>query len=119
MTLVPTTIPYLKQLKQEQIEKGFILDKVCRHPDGREVLPNYITRKNRTMLKKHGMPPIRFHDYRGTCASLLAPKLTPKQLQDFMGHEQISTTMEIYVKSYDEDRKAVAATMDGILGNCV
>lgn len=119
LTLVPATIPYLKQLKQEQIAKGFVLDKVCRHPDGREVFPNYITRKNRTMLKAHGMEHIRFHDYRATCASLMASKLTPKQLQDFMGHEQISTTMEIYVKSYDEDRKAVAATMDGILGKCV
>lgn len=119
LTLVPATVPYLKQLKQEQIDKGFTLDKVCRHPDGREVLPNYITRKNRTMLKAHGMEPIRFHDYRATCASLLASHVKPKQLQELLGHEQISTTMEIYVKAYDEDRKAVAATMDGILGNCV
>lgn len=78
-----------------------------------------ISQKNRRMLKAHDMEHIRFHDYRATCASLMASKLTPKQLQDFMGHEQISTTMEIYVKSYDGDRKAVAATMDGILGKCM
>lgn len=119
LTLVPATVPYLKELKQEQIAKGFVLDKVCRHPNGGEVFPNYITRKSRTMLKVHGMEHIRFHDYRATCASLLASHVKPKQLQELLGHEQISTTMEIYVKAYDEDRKAVAATMNGILGNCV
>ena len=61
------------------------------------------------------MEHIRFHDYRATCASLLASKLTPKQLQEFLGHEDISTTMEIYVKAYDTDRKAVAAAMENIL----
>lgn len=119
ISLVPETIPYLKQLKQEQIDKGFTLDKVCRHPDGREVLPDYITKTSKKMQKKFGMKHIRFHDYRGTCASLLAAHIKPKQLQELLGHEHISTTMEIYVKAYDEDRKAVAATMDGILGNCV
>lgn len=38
----------------------------------------------------------------------LASRLKPKQLQEFMGHERISTTIEIYVKSIDKDRKAVA-----------
>lgn len=115
LTLVEVTIPYLKQLKEEQTKLGIPLDKVCLHPDGGEVIPNYITRKMNTMLKKYNMEHIRFHDLRATCASLLAPHLKPKQLQEFMGHEQISTTMEIYVKAYDEDRKAVAAAMGNIL----
>ena len=115
LTLVSATIPYLKKLKEEQVNLGIPLDKVCLHPDGKEVLPGYITRRMNTMLKKYGMKHIRFHDLRATCASLLASCLKPKQLQEFMGHENIATTMEIYVKAYDEDRKAVAAAMESIL----
>ena len=119
LTLSPATIPYLIQLREEQERRGLELDKVCRWPDGKEVQPNYITQKFRRLLKKHGMEHIRFHDLRGTAASLLAPHATPKQLQEFMGHSKISTTMEIYVKAHADDRKQVAARMESILGNAL
>lgn len=115
LTLVDSTIPYLKELKAVQKKRGLILDKVCRWPDGKEVQPGYITHAFPKVLKRHGLKHIRFHDLRGTAASLLAQHAKPKQLQEFMGHNKISTTMEIYVKAFDDDRKAVAGFMNSIL----
>ena len=117
LSLLPSTVPYLKQLLDTQIRSGLTPDKVCRWPDGREVQPNYLTQKSRRMQKKHGLEHIRFHDYRGTAASLMAPHSTPKQLQEFMGHSKIATTMEVYVQAFDADRKAVAGRMDALLGD--
>ena len=117
LTLVESTIPYLKELKATQKKRGLKLDKVCRWPDGKEVQPGYITHAFPKVLKRHGLKHIRYHDLRGTAASLMAQSSTPKQLQEFMGHNKIATTMEIYVKAFDDDRKAVAGFMNSILEN--
>ncbi len=61
----------------------------------------------------------RVHDLRHTAASFLATQATPKQVQDFLGHEDISTTMNIYTHLQDEDRKATSCIMDSILKNSV
>ena len=96
-----------------------ILDKVCRWPDGRDVLPTYITAKIRKMMKKYGFEHIRVHDLRHTAASLLATQATPKQVQEFLGHSNIGTTMNIYAHILDDTRKATSGIMDGILKNSV
>ena len=67
--------------------------------------------------KKCGLPEIRLHDLRHTAASLLAPHVTPKQLQDFLGHEDISTTLGIYTHIVDEQRRATSNAMDKIIGS--
>ena len=49
------------------------------------------------MLKKAGLPDIRFHDLRHSAATmLLAMKAHPKVVQELLGHNQISMTMDIY-----------------------
>ena len=60
---------------------------------------------------------IRLHDLRHTAASLLATKATPKQVQEFLGHEDISTTMDIYVHLLDDERKETSKLMNSILEN--
>ena len=90
--LLPMTIPYLKELREKQSAAKLKTDKVVAWMDGQEVRPDFIYRKTRQLMKKCGLPVIRFHDLRHTAASLLAPHVTPKQLQEFLGHEDISTT---------------------------
>ena len=114
--LIASTIPYLQALKEKQKEAGLILDKVCVWPDGNLVRPDYITRKATKIMKKCSLPHIRFHDLRHTAASILAPHVTPKQLQEFLGHEDISTTLGIYTHILDDQRKATSDTMDSLLG---
>jgi len=49
------------------------------------------------VLKKAGLPDIRFHDLRHSAATiLLAMKVHPKVVQELLGHNQISMTMDIH-----------------------
>ena len=49
------------------------------------------------LLKKAGVPPIRFHDLRHTCATLLLSKdVNPKIVSEMLGHSSISVTLDIY-----------------------
>ena len=49
------------------------------------------------LLKKAGLPAIRFHDLRHSSATmLLGMKVHPKIVQEILGHSQISITMDIY-----------------------
>ncbi|GCE18661.1 tyrosine-type recombinase/integrase [Dictyobacter kobayashii] len=49
------------------------------------------------LLKKAGLPEIRFHDLRHSTATLLLEQGTnPKIVQEILGHSQISMTMDIY-----------------------
>ena len=49
------------------------------------------------MLKKAGLPDIRFHDLRHSSATmLLSLGVHPKVVQEILGHSQISMTMDIY-----------------------
>lgn len=66
-------------------------------PDGRLLSPDYVTRHFSQLLKKHGLPHIRFHELRHSCASLLINEgFTLKDIQEWMGHADIQTTANIY-----------------------
>ena len=111
------TVPYLKELKKTQENAKLDTDKVVAWMDGQEVRGDYITRKTRQLMKKCGLPIIRFHDLRHTAASLLAPHVSPKQLQEFLGHEDISTTYNVYTHILDEQKIATSAAMNEVLKN--
>lgn len=113
--LLPMTIPYLKELREKQAAAKLKTDKVVAWMDGQEVRPDFIYRKTRQLMKKCGLPVIRFHDLRHTAASLLAPHVTPKQLQEFLGHEDISTTLGIYTHVLDDQKRETTAAMNNVL----
>ncbi len=49
------------------------------------------------LLAKAGLPKIRLHDLRHLCASLLlADGVSPKVIQERLGHSSISITLDIY-----------------------
>jgi integrase len=51
----------------------------------------------KSVLKKAGFPPMRFHDLRHSAATiLLSMGIHPKVVQELLGHNQISMTMDIY-----------------------
>lgn len=59
--------------------------------------PEYLTSYFPQYIQKHGCKRMRFHDLRHSCASLLLANGVPlKQIQEWLGHSDFSTTANIY-----------------------
>jgi len=85
---------------------------------GQPMRPYTLTGKLERILKRAGLPKIRFHDLRHTCATLLLSKgVHPKFVQELLGHATISITLDRYSHVIpamgDHTRKA----MEDVLSN--
>ena len=75
------------------IENDYVFTK----PDGTLIRPDFVSQKLRKLIKEHNLPYIRFHDMRHTCASILLSKgWTLKDIQEWLGHSDITITANIY-----------------------
>lgn len=73
------------------------LDYICVDEMGNLIKPNSITDGFSRILQKNSLRKIRFHDLRHSCASLLLAGGVPmKQIQEWLGHSDFSTTANIY-----------------------
>lgn len=91
-------------------------DYVFKWDDGRPYAPDYITRKFPALLKAHGMPHIRLHELRHSCASLLINAgFTLKDVQEWMGHADIKMTANIYGHLDVSRKQSMAAKLSGDL----
>ena len=83
---------------------------------GNLILPNTVTDNFAQLLKEHGLRKIRFHDLRHSCASLLLKQGVPmKQIQEWLGHSDISTTANIYSHLDYKSKLTSANVMDNVL----
>ena len=68
------------------------------------------------LLKRAGLPEIRFHDLRHTCATLLLSKnVNPKVVSEMLGHASIAITLDIYSHVLPNMQDSAATAMDGAL----
>ena len=68
-------------------------------------------------LKKHNLKKIRFHDLRHSCASVLLAQGVPmKQIQEWLGHSDMSTTANIYSHLDAVTKAGTGAAMSKALG---
>ena len=73
------------------------LDYVCVNELGERLKPNALSDGFRRILEQNNLRVIRLHDLRHTCASLLlANGVSMKQIQEWLGHSDFSTTANIY-----------------------
>jgi len=85
---------------------------VCVNELGKLLLPNYVTKKFKELLETNGLRVIRLHDLRHSCASLLLHLgYNMKDIQLWLGHGDIGTTMNIYAH-VETSRKT--SMLDGI-----
>ena len=87
---------------------------------GNIIKPDYLTDSFAKLLVKNNLRRIRFHDLRHTCASLLMKNGVPmKQIQEWLGHSDFSTTANIYAHldfiSKLSSAQAMMAGMSGAL----
>lgn len=76
------------------------------------ILPNSVTDGFARLLAENGLRKIRFHDLRHSCASLLLKQGVPmKQIQEWLGHSDISTTANIYAHLDAQSKQLSAETM--------
>jgi integrase len=69
------------------------------------------------LLKRTGLPRIRFHDLRHTAATLLLGRgVNPKIVSEMLGHASIGITLDIYSHVLPTMQQSAAAQMDAALG---
>jgi len=69
------------------------------------------------LLDKAGLPRMRFHDLRHSCASLLLVQgVSARVVMETLGHSNISVTMDTYTHVLPELQRQAADAMDRALG---
>lgn len=91
-------------------------DYVFKWSDGRPFPPDYVTHHFSRLLKNHDLPHIRFHELRHSCASLLLNRgFTLKDVQEWMGHSDISVTANIYGHLDIARKQSIADSITSLL----
>jgi integrase len=77
---------------------------------------NVATASFKPLLKKAGLPDIRFHDLRHTCATLLLSRgHHPKLVQELLGHASVAITLDRYSHVLPGMGDQTAAAMEAAL----
>ncbi len=85
-------------------------------PMGGLYTPDTVSTNFSAILSSNWLRHIRFHDLRHSCASLLLANDVPmKQIQEWLGHSDISTTANIYSHLDFKSKITSANVMDGVL----
>ena len=89
---------------------------IFKWPDGHPFPPDYVSHHFTLLLKKHGLPHIRFRELRHSCASLLLNQgYTLKDVQEWMGHADIQMTANIYGHLDMQRKQNIAAQLSASL----
>jgi integrase len=74
------------------------------------------THRFEPLLKRAGLPRVRFHDLRHTCATLLLSKnVNPKVVSEMLGHASIAITLDTYSHVLPDMQDSAARAMEEAL----
>jgi integrase len=85
--------------------------------DGGAVGPSpYHYASFKPLLKRAGLPEMRFHDLRHTCATLLLSKnVNPKVVSEMLGHASIAITLDTYSHALPTMQESATEAMEDAL----
>lgn len=118
LPLCPYTYQFFRNLHNQQFAQQQLCggsyypdhhDFVCVNDMGIRLQPDFISQKFPKVLEKYGLRPIRFHDLRHSCATiLLYLGYSMKDIQTWLGHSNYSFTANTYVHSSSESQVQMA-----------
>lgn len=89
---------------------------LCKDERGVLLNPNYVTAKHKALLEQHGLPHIRFHDLRHSCATmLLANGVSLDRIKEWLGHSDIKMTMRYAHLNVSSAKSEMANIMNGLI----
>jgi integrase len=124
IALAPSAIDALRHHHARQAEERLSLgpawenhDMVFANALGRPMQANHVlNRLFRPLLSKAGLPRIRFHDLRHTCASLMLRQgIHPKIVSEMLGHSSIGMTLDTYSHVIPDMQHQAVKAMDALL----
>ena len=125
LPLVPPIRAMLLKLKEQQAENrkycgsswcGDYDGYLCLNEMGERLKPAYLSNRFSRALSENGLRHIRFHDLRHSSASLLIAHGIPlKQIQEWLGHSDFSTTANIYAHLDAASKQRTADEMEKAL----
>lgn len=82
----------------------------------RPIEPRNLNRPFSRLTASADLHPIRLHDARNGCATLLtAAGVAPRALMEILGHSQISMTMDVYTHVAQDTQRQAISHMDRLL----
>ncbi len=129
LPLCQYTYQYFANLRQYQLYQRDLcgnsydqqyLDFVCVDQMGTLMEPDYVSHKFQQILNKYGLRPIRFHDLRHSCATImLYLGYTLKDIQTWLGHSNYNFTADTYIHSgagvHEQMAQSLSEKLGGIL----
>lgn len=115
------------QAKRDEVENSNLFGKsynkndyVFKWADGSPMSPDFVSKHFRKVLIKNGLPLIRFHELRHSCASLLLNNgMSLKDTQDWLGHSDIKMTANLYGHlDYERKRDMANLLSQNVLEKC-
>ena len=83
---------------------------------GKHLHPGHdVLEELKKLLKKAGLPDVRFHDLRHSTATLLLSKgVHPKVVQERLGHSTIAMTLDVYSHVLPSMQQEAAGKIDDL-----
>ncbi len=93
-------------------------DFIFTRADGEPLRGTHVQQRNFVaLLKRAGLPIIRFHDLRHTAATLLLLQgINPKVVSELLGHSQVGITLGLYSHVLPDMQQDAANAMDRLFG---
>ena len=101
------------QSQQEKTHSEYVFPS----PNGGPISPDSVRNMLRRVLKRAGLPYVRFHDLRHTFATLaLQNGVDVKTVSSILGHFSAGFTLDTYAHVTTTAQREAAKKMDGVLG---
>ena len=124
IALPPVTVSALRSHRRRQLEARLAAgvawrdqDFVFTTPIGTPQDECNLNKQFKGLLAVPGLPAIRIHDLRHSCATLLlAQGVDARTIMETLGHSQVSLTLNTYSHVLPALQRAAAEKMDALLG---